>query len=98
MMCKEARGTHFLCGKTVCQACYDVLAGTPQGAKAIAKRTTQAAERAEIARTEAAKKAALTESERKAEDDRETAKILAQNARQGKYVPYDDPSRIRRAD
>jgi len=31
-------------------------------------------------------------------DDRETEQIRVQNARQGKYTPYDDPARIRRED
>ncbi|MCK9566677.1 MAG: hypothetical protein M0Q43_11590 [Methanothrix sp.] len=94
MMCKKAPGTHFLCCKTVCQACYDVLAGTPEGVKEIAKRASVREAQAAKTAAEAARQADLTDEER----DRESAAIKRQNANQGKYVPYDDPARIRRAD
>lgn len=98
MKCRAARGTHYITGKTVCQECYDILAATPDGLADMARRAKKSAARDEIAAAEAARKAALTEDERMRESDRESAKIKAQNAGQGKYVPYDDPARIRRAD
>lgn len=83
MICKEARGTHMICSKTVCKGCYDILAATPDGQSEIARRKKGAAERDNIARAEAARKAALSSVERKAEDDRETAAIKRHNARLG---------------
>ncbi|MDD3906419.1 MAG: hypothetical protein PHS46_07875 [Candidatus Omnitrophica bacterium] len=75
------------------------MAATPDGMKEIARRQREAASRATQQDAEAARKAALTEEERKAESDRESEKLKRRNARLGKWDGKESESdRIRRAD
>ena len=81
--CKTARATHMIDCKSVCEACYQIIAATPEGQAELASRQKKTAKRDAITAAEAARKAALSEEERKAEDDLATTQIKRQNARIG---------------
>ena len=90
MNCHKARATHHICSKSVCEDCFNLLAGTPEGMKEREVDLAQRAKRTALAKTEEERVAALSDEERKAESDAESEKIKRQNATQDKYRSAED--------